>query len=180
MESVVSQIVAIDFSMTKSKSIVSHLRGNKIDLYSNTDIGSQHSWLEKERMKFRNAKAQALEISKETLCFNKTDLVVANDISWTYREVEPLNIKISELELEHERYRNIFHDLYVRAGGQSRTSDTGLDLSPKVYKYIEEISKYQYLIEQEHKKIKEFQKVRTKDKDVLTDVRIVFTIIYIS
>ena len=165
-----TQTVAIDFSMTEPKAMVSHLRRNKIDLYSDTDIESQHSWLEKERMKFWNAKAQALEISKETLNFNKTDLVGAVDVSWTYRKIELLNIKISELELEHERYRSVFHDLYVRAGGLSKTSDTGLDLSPKVYKYKEEISKYQYLIEQEHKKVKEFQKLRAKDKDVLTDV----------
>ena len=165
-----TQTVAIDFSMTEPKAMVSHLRRNKIDLYSDTDIESQHSWLEKERMKFWNAKAQALEISKETLSFNKTDLVGAVDVSWTYMKIELLNIKISELDLEHERYRNVFHDLYVRAGGLSKTSDTGLDLSPKVYKYKEEISKYQYLIEQEHKKIKEFKKLRAKDKDVLTDV----------
>lgn len=121
-------------------------------------------------MKFWNAKAQALQISKETLGFNKTDLVGAVDVSWTYRKVELLNIKISELELEHERYRNVFYYLYIRAGGQSKTSDTGLDLSQKVYKFKDEISKYQHLIEQEHKKIKELQNVHGKDKDVLKEV----------
>ena len=97
------------------------------------------------------------------LGFNKTDLVGAVDVSWTYRKVELLNIKISELELEHERYRNVFYYLYIRAGGQSKTSDTSLDLSKKVYKFKDEISKYQHLIEQEHKKIKELQNVHSKD-----------------
>ena len=40
-----TQTIAIDFSMTEPKAMVSHLRWNKIDLYSDTDIESQHSWL---------------------------------------------------------------------------------------------------------------------------------------
>ena len=146
------------------------IRRNKIDLHSDTDIQSQQCWLEKERMKFWNAKAQSLEISKETLGFNKTDLVGAVDISWTYRKVELLNIKISELRIQQERYRYVCYEKYVRAGDQSKTSNVNLDLSPKALKYKEDISKYIYLIEQEHKKIKDLQKVNNQDKEVSTDV----------
>ena len=39
-----------------------------------------------------------------------------------------------------------------------------------MYKFKDEISKYQHLIEQEHKKIKELPNVHRKDKDVLTEV----------
>ena len=75
----------------KTKS--SQFSWNKIELYLDTNIESQQSWLEKERMKFWNVKGQALQISKEMLGFNKTDLVGADDVSWTYRKVELLNIK---------------------------------------------------------------------------------------
>ena len=52
------------------------------------------------------------------LCEAKSNPWGIIDVSWTYRKVKLLNIKISELELEHEHYRNIFYYLYIRAGGQ--------------------------------------------------------------
>ena len=119
-------------------------------------------------MQFWNSKAQALEISKETLNFKKTDLIGAVDVSWAYRKVELLNIKISELEIRQERYRNVFYETYVRIGDQSKTSNLNLNFSPKAYQYKDEISKYLYFIEKEHKKIKDLQKVQAKE--VLTDV----------
>jgi hypothetical protein len=160
--------VGIDCNLIQPKTKCSHLRLNKTDLYSDTDIQSQQSWLEKERMQFWNSKAQALEISKETLSFKKTDLIGAVDVSWAYRKVELLNIKISELEIRQERYRNVFYETYVRIGDQSKTSNLNLNFSPKAYQYKDEISKYLYFIEKEHKKIKDLQKVQAKE--VLTDV----------
>lgn len=160
--------VGIDCNLIEPKTKCSHLRLNKTDLYSDTDIQSQQSWLEKERMQFWNSKAQALEISKETLSFKKTDLIGAVDVSWAYRKVELLNIKISELEIRQERYRNVFYETYVRIGDQSKTSNLNLNFSPKAYQYKDEISKYLYFIEKEHKKIKDLQKVQAKE--VLTDV----------
>ena len=139
------------------------LRRNKIELYSDTDIQSQQCWLEKERMKFWNAKAQALEISKETQSFKKTDLVGAVDVSWAYRKVDLLNIKISELEIRQERYTNVFHEKYLRSDEQSKNSSDKLDLSPKAYQYKDEISKYLYFIERERKKIMDLQKLQGGD-----------------
>jgi hypothetical protein len=156
--------VAIDCNLIepKAKTKCSHLRLNKTDLYSDTDIQSQQSWLDKERMQFWNSKAQALEISKETLSFKKTDLIGAVDVSWAYRKVELLNIKMSELEIRQERYRNVFYEMYARIGDQSKTSNLNLDFSPKAYQYKDEISKYLYFIEKEHKKLRTFKKYKPK------------------
>lgn len=126
-------------------------RSINIDLYTDADIESKTCWLEKEKMIFWNSKVKELQCSNETLHFKKQELIGVLETSWVFKKAELLKIRISELEVRKNRYKNVFSEQYFSSVQLKSTNF--INLSPQVSKSEEEISKLTYYIDQEHRKI---------------------------
>ena len=83
-----------------------------VEMFTDEEIFGQPCWVERERWKYWNCKVKELCVSKEVANYGKTELIGVIDTAWTLKKAELLQIKVSQLQVIHERLKTVYYHEY--------------------------------------------------------------------